>query len=250
MKVLMLTYCQNIENLYGNLLTFKTFRTGFPTTELIVYDNNSIPIAKHAIREEVKKLNGTFISLKQEVKHHDWIEEMCHLRNEPIVFCDPDMIFWDEVQWYDCPGLLGGRLVPTFYDDIVSHSITHERLHTCLLFVPQPRKLIQTIYNLGDKLIGFEPFVPVSLILKGKRHFWDTLGVFYDACPDECIAFDTNMLNSFDHLNNGTVFTKVDDKFSHFNKTHNLARSGQLEKLKGLWKAQDLYYKSRAVTDE
>lgn len=245
MKVLILTTCKSIDNIYGNTLTFKTIRVGFPNAEIIVYDNNSIKDAKKIIKKCAKNVNATFIGLKNEVKHHSWISECVNTYNEPIVICDPDMIFWENVEKYNPKKLLSGRFIPKFYDCIQLKAITYPRIHTCLLYIPEPKKLNQKIVDSKKCVIDFDGFAQVLMKQQDQWHFWDTLAVYYSTYPEDCEIFSNDMLNKFDHINNGTFYTNTE--FTVFNYHHFLAKTGDLKKLKGLWKSQNLFYEQMAI---
>ncbi len=72
MKVFILIWCNNLANANNALLTFRTLRTGFPTAEVVVYDNASI------IGDQVQRLcqevNAKYIRFDKEIRHHEYLK--------------------------------------------------------------------------------------------------------------------------------------------------------------------------------
>ena len=58
--VYILTWCDRLENLYGTTLVFKTLRVGFPTAEIHVVDNASLPAVRPLLRQYAQECNANF----------------------------------------------------------------------------------------------------------------------------------------------------------------------------------------------
>ena len=59
-NVYILTWCDRIENLYGTTMVFNTLRVGFPTAEIHVVDNASIPGVRPVLRQYAQECNANF----------------------------------------------------------------------------------------------------------------------------------------------------------------------------------------------
>lgn len=115
-KVYVLTWCKNINQLYGSVLVFDTIRIGFPTAEIVVIDNGSIPDAVIEIEKAANKVNAQFFKLDDEIAHHTHIPMILNAEhnNTHVYIIDPDVIFWGDVKWYSTDKLLAGRFIPEF----------------------------------------------------------------------------------------------------------------------------------------
>jgi hypothetical protein len=138
MKVFILIWCKNPANANNSLLTFRTLRTGFPSSEVVVYDNASI------IGEQTKRLcqevGAQYFRFEKEIRHHAYLKLI--LLNEPnAILVDPDIIFWEQVEHWDFSHyLIAGRLIPNFYDHYTRcHTVS--RLHSSLMWLPDLKQL-------------------------------------------------------------------------------------------------------------
>lgn len=250
MKVFILTWCQNEDSFFGNSLIFKTIRTGFPNAEVIVFDNHSLLSASFKLEQLSKGQDCEFVRLESEVSHDYFLERMTHnasLNNEQIVFLDPDVVFWDNCEDWEFDELMAGRLIPKFYDEF-SGCITHPRLHTSFLWIPNPIKMLKEIHLL-DKF-EFQPFKPSMIYLEDGWNRFDTTSSFYSCFKDQVHTFTNNELDKYDHLFCGTHLDLVKDKLIDgldLSELHEKTKT-DINVMKGVWVKQEEHFKQRSVS--
>ena len=245
-RVYILTWCKDINQLYGSLLTFKTIRTGFPNSEIVVFDNCSIPAAQDEIKKAADAVGAVFHQLEHEVKHHDfirWAIFQDHV-DKQLVFADGDLIFWDDMENTVVDGLMAGRLIPLFGDKF-SNTKTMPRLHTSLVMIPDPGALAQRLHALESEYFEADLIRPTMLRLEGEWLRWDTLGTLYGAITEQCTAFDEALLNRYDHIFCGSHLNKILSKYQvpRLAEAHHQAMQDYTQ-LKGIWHLQEQYFKS------
>lgn len=254
-QIYCITYCQDEANLYGTTLTFKTLRTGFPNANVHVIDNGSLLSVRPAIHRHVVDVGATWTSLPVEVGHWQIIQSLIMEAQsaEPIVFIDPDLVFWSDVSTWMFPEetLIAGREIPSFHDPYTK-AYTHRRLHTSFLWVPRPHALQQEVISLRKQYFEWDPFKPVMLHQNDRWERLDTMGALYHALPvAKTKKFTTAQLESYDHLFAGTIHNVVSSNIPpefrrRFDDTHRAALKGALNELKGIWKEQDRFFASFA----
>ena len=99
------------ESLWGNTLTLKSIRTGFPTADVEVWDNASdfgvADIEALAVAAGVR-----FVPMDKRIEHWQWLDQMVRSTRGELVIVDPDVVFWKEFQRPCGPGaLMSGRYV-------------------------------------------------------------------------------------------------------------------------------------------
>lgn len=248
-KVFILTFCENLDQLYGSLLVFKTIREGFPTAKIFVHDNASEPSVRRFFEYAAESVGAYFTQYETRVSHDYHLNQVLKNYGGCVVFVDPDVIFWKKVEdWKFQKHLAAGRFIPRFYDEH-TQAITEPRLHTSFLWVQDTRKLLTEIARVDR--FDFRPFYPVSFMRKGKWYRFDTGAFFYNSFKKYVYKFKAKELNTFDHLFCGThahvvlpTIKKEDsDVFKHL---HQKALE-DYRKVKGIWKYQDQFFKERAV---
>jgi hypothetical protein len=254
MQVVVITHCKDASVLYGNTLIFKTIRTGFPTADVAVIDNASLPEVRPLIREQAEKAECGFFQEDHQAPHYERLESIIlwgRERQEPLIICDPDVVFWERCEDWDFGDhLLAGRLIPKFLCE-VCNCITYPRLHTSFLWIPKPDVLANKIVQTASRYVESNLVMPY--MFRGEDGIWyryDTLASLYSVFKDETYHFGERELNSFDHLLLGC---HVDAIASHLNEAfrktlmghHALAKS-DYRKLKGIWRVQEDYFRDRS----
>lgn len=250
-NVYILTWCDRVENLYGTTLVFKTLRVGFPTAEIHVVDNASLPAVRPVLRQYAQECNAEFTQLEQGIAHHQFIEQTLNEQLEgSTIFVDPDICFWKNVEGWSFEQLMAGRLIPKYACQF-SGCITYPRLHTSFLYIPDVRALRQQLKNLRSQYIQFEPFRPAMFKAEGVWQRFDTGSTLYAALSEQMYAFTERELQAYDHLFCGTHLQMVASKLNPyyafmFTGLHKLVQQDHT-KLKNAWKMQDDYFNSLAV---
>jgi hypothetical protein len=246
-----ISYCKHPSDLYGTLLTFDTLKIGFPHARLLVFDNASHQDARPRIRERVTDLGGKYTQIDVEQYHSALIRRLIWAAakpNRPVVFLDPDLVFWEQFRIPKRDYLLAGRLIPQFYDEY-ANTLTLPRLHTSLLLVPDPRAFVARVQQLERSAVGLDLVRTVTIVRDGVFTRYDTLASFYAACPHECHAFGDEQLNTYDHLFCGTHLSVVAPHLNDdgmLTRVHTAAQTN-VPALKGIWKQQDEFFRRRRM---
>lgn len=250
-KLFILTQVRYLDLLYGSTLIFNTVRVGWPNAEIEVWDNGSIYEALPSLAEFARKIGAEFVSLTKPVSHHAFLAQMLESSQaDPIVFCDPDLVFWGNFERYSFTGLFAGRLLPTFFE-AQTGAITHMRLHTSHLIIPNVSLLKESIASLPALWRKYGAAAP-SVGFKDQRlHHWDTGALLYEYFRDRCEPFQEAHLNTYDHLFCGTHLDLVQEivdpvGLALLHRTHALAQMDKA-KLRGIWREQEAYFQTRAV---
>ena len=239
MKVFILVWCKNPANAENSLLTFRTLRTGFPTAEVVVFDNCSI--IGDAVRQHCRKVEAKYIRLNREIRHHDYLRSIL-LKEAQAVLVDPDIIFWENLEHWDFSVfLMAGRLIPNFYDKYTRcHTVS--RLHTSLLWLPDLEKMREIFAKRAPRY--FDPVMHQTALVGSEWVFWDTLAGLYHMFKDRAYGFGEQELNAYDHLFCGTHLDQVINAIgsdSIIAQGAHLART-DIQSLKGYWRQQDQYF--------
>ncbi len=235
------------------LLCFDTIRVGFPTWEIHATLNDEsttttsfyIAFTKKCEKAQVKP---HFSQIRQH--HAKWIEQALYIGNynKPLVILDGDTIFWENCEGFTFPTLLAGYFVP-FHHNEYSRCMTVSRLHTSFLWIKDPTRIEATLLekcpDRHNLYLPFNPFLPHFTFMNDAMWFWDTCAELYQCLGGT--AFEEKHLNCFDHLNSASFYPEMLERLSNregFQKMHELAHT-EPQKLRGLWKEIDLYYKGR-----
>lgn len=254
--VYILTYCKNLQQLYGNTLIFKTLRIGFPTANITVVDNASIAYARGVISKCAKDTGCAYRPLQDEILHHQFLEYIVNSSKGTVVFLDPDICFWGNCEKWDFSNyLLAGRLLPQFQDEY-TQCITEARIHTSFLWINSCSALNDAIQNTRRTYFEYEPFKPVVYMEPISREWYrfDTLSLLYTVLKERIYCFNSNELDTYDHLFCGTHFPIVYEKLtgndkSVFKNIHEYAKH-DYKRLKGIWKFQEEYFVRRGKKEE
>jgi hypothetical protein len=250
-RVYILTWCKSVDRLYGSTLIFKTLRLGFPTAEISIIDNASIPQARIEIGRQADACRARFYPLRQELPHAQFIENT--LRNQAhgsAVFVDPDVCFWRSIERWRFDALMAGRLIPR-HRCAITHTLTHARLHTSLLWISDVAELLSACHGIWQTFASFSPFRPVAFCRDGQWERFDTGAALFHAFPERMHAFSDQELDAYDHLFCGAhlpyVLQRGDPE--HASRLEELHRDVQHDHraLKGAWREQEAYFRSRVV---
>jgi hypothetical protein len=202
LHVYILTFCRKADLLHGSTMIFKSLRTGFPTAEITVVDNNSLPDVQQTIGTLATQTGCEY----QQLDAHTAISPPSFLRQtiehasaDAIVFLDPDVVFWEAVESWRFAGLLAGRLIPKFFDPYTG-CITMPRLHPSFLWVPDVEALRTRLAEIKHTRMDFHPFLPYMFASGPDWYRFDTAAALYAAAPAEMVAFGARELNAYDHL--------------------------------------------------
>ena len=242
-----LTHCPHEVLAYGSLLVFPTLRTGFPTARIEVVDNGSCPEMVPRIRAAAEAAGATFearplVHYSEHWRHNlferDWDEG-----DAPVVFVDPDVVFWENCEAFDFgDALMAGRLIPEIPGSL--NRVQAARLHPSMLWVPSMKRLR---YEFGRRLPSeaagrWNCIGPAREQDGGIARMYDTLAPLYRALQDDCSAFDAVHLDAYDHLFLGShlpVVSRGQDPDSLLTDAHRAAAQGDVASLRGLWRRQD-----------
>ncbi len=252
LNVYILTWCNRIENLYGTTLIFKTLRVGFPTAEIHIVDNASLLEVRPILSQYAQDCGAQFTQLEQGIAHHDFIENILLTQaSGDAIFIDPDICFWESVEgWSFNKALMAGRLISQFNCPI-SSCITHPRLHTSFLWIPDVGCLLDQVWALRTQYFESHPFRPIMYRVDGVWQRFDTTGVLYNAIPELMHAFSDKELDAYDHIFCGTHLELATAKLqtSHAKLFVDLHHQAQTDytKVKGVWRMQSDFFNSLAV---
>lgn len=239
-KVFILTWCKHIDQIYGATLVFDTIRIGFPTAEIIVFDNNSIPEAFIEIEKATTKVGAKLIKLESEVSHHDYIRLLLDSNNTetPIYIIDPDIIFWKNVETFNTGKLLAGRWLPDFLDNY-SNTLTKARVHTSFIYIPSIRLLKEKIDVIERTYWDTDLIKPIAVRIDNNWVRWDTFAQVFECLYEDIEIFSDEMNNCFDHIFCGSHLNILGTLFSNprLHEIHRLAIHNPTS-LKGLWREQ------------
>ena len=241
-----LTHCAHEVLAYGTLLVFPTLRTGFPTARIEVVDNGSCPEMVPRIRAAAEAAGASFearplVHYSEHWRHNlfarDWGEG-----NAPVVFVDPDVVFWESCEGWDFgDALMAGRLIPELPRSL--NGLHAARLHPSLLWVPSMKHLrSEFARRLPSEAAGrWNCIGPASEQDGDIVRTYDTLAPLYRALQDACTAFDAVHLDAYDHLFLGShlpaaVMGSPSDVLI---ESHRAAAQGDVASLRGLWRRQN-----------
>jgi hypothetical protein len=208
-----------------------------------VVDNASIPSVRDRIRQTYEAVGCTFYQRDNEIPHSEFIEGvLTHTPGRSVALLDPDLVFWRTMEDIEYPGLLNGRLVPSFYD-AYTKTKTVERLHTSLIVVPDIQKLRERWQEIVAERVESGCVTPIMLKMGGEWYRWDTMAALYGAIKDSCYAFNEE-LDRYDHLFCGTHYHLIRSIWTTemLDRCHEAIKNDNLLALKGIYKEQDKFF--------
>lgn len=190
---------------------------------------------------------------------------------EPLVICDGDVIFWDNLEeqlladWEEIDFLLAGDYIPSHMNPY-SNSFYMDRIHTSLMFIPEPVKLVDRMIRLkrggragtevdahNSAYLSSQLIAPYYTYIDGYPIYYDTSANLYQAIQNQCHVFGVE-LETYDHVNSASFYPEVckrltGDPLAVFKKAHELAVSDP-DQLKGLNHEVKKFYINRSVALE
>lgn len=213
MRVFILAGCRSSALIDYSTLVFKTLRIGFPVSEVEVLINPPISDADQLGIALVASDAGCKVTvLKDEWKHHEFVEKLVMTEDEPFWLVDTDVIFYGNIELWDMGDrYLSGAFIPEFQDDFTK-AITRSRLHTSLLYVnPKEVRKRKTLYSQRHPETIYNPeanlFYPLFMPFNGRSIFYDTASMLYHAIGGT--KFTEDELNHYFHFHFGTCAETV-----------------------------------------
>jgi hypothetical protein len=251
-RVFILTYCRKPELLYGTALIFKTLRVGFPTAEVQVVDNSSLPgLVRSVIRAWAEQAGCSYRQLDgpRATSHHLFLKRtILSDMGGTVIFLDPDVCFWENCENWSFTGLVAGRRIPCFYDEF-ARCVTMPRLHTSFLWVEDVARLRERIVELQRRHFDFDPFAPYMFPQGGRWHRFDACANLFAALEGEMHAFGEIELNAYDHLFCGSHLDQVLEMLDPADRTALRQLHSDVRKdyrtLQGAWRRQEEYFTKR-----
>ena len=121
-----------------------------------------------------------------------------------------------------------------------------------MFIIPSVEKMVQRIDEARKKHWVFDPFTFYSFKQGGKWAYYDTLACLTNVFQDEAFIFGQEHLDCYDHLFGGHMAHAVADLREGKDRENYLswiasANNGSIEKLRGIWLSQEIYYKKVAI---
>ena len=254
-RVYVITWCGEIEQLWGTLLTFRTLRVGYPTAAVTVIDNASLEEARPAIERAAKDAGCEYVQRTTRAPHGAILGDVLARVDEPIVFVDPDVIFWESCEgWTFDRALIAGRLIPM--REGRPGFFVLPRLHTSHLWITHPPLVREALlaqehcfFPMSREFISYA-FQQHVFKLGGPWLFVDTGAALYSYLANFAYAFGPRELDAYDHIWSGT-HPRVHNESSHpavlaRRTVHEIARDGDYRSLRGVWRAQEQRFQAEA----
>lgn len=237
-------------------LILGSVRVGFPTSDLVFYDNNT---ATTASSPNYRKLGSACFPTGGGQTHHHWIREcLRHWQHydKPIVFVDGDVHFWESMEDFQPNGLLSGCHIPSHRSPI-SGLFHIERLHTSLLWIRSARELWLRMNEAQEAIpsqcipyLNLDWVSPHLSCIEGHPIYFDTCAEMYHAIGGE--HFNDGILSCYTHVGSASCYEAVrsmlpDDEAQSFQAIHALA-AHDIESLRTLYKEHRHHYASHAMT--
>lgn len=239
------------ESLWGNTLTLKSIRVGFPTADVEVWDNDS-DFGANEIEALATAAGARFVPMGKRIEHWQWLDQMVRTTRGELVIVDPDVVFWEEFPLPPCgpAALMSGRYV---HENGGYLAKTAPRLHTSLLFIPDAQALCIAIDEVARQTYDFRGWMPCAWRENGQMVHIDTgAAVFESLGYKRCVAFDESVLNTYDHMVSGTAidwWAKAEakghvrrDVLAAMRNAHQRARA-DISSAKGLWREQEWWFR-------
>ncbi len=247
-KVFIVTWCRSAELLYGSTLTFKTLRTGFPDSEVVVIENASPPELREPIEAAAKAAGCEVRRIAESRYHWQLIEQTVLEETGPVVFLDPDIILWQRIDGWDFgQALMAGRFLPEFADPF-SGALTLSRLHTSHLWFPRPEALRARIEQITQRYWESGSLFQPRMMPPGWWR-WDTAASLFHALGEEAVRFGAAQLDAYDHLFCGShlnlILPRMDKAWGAMMLDSHQRAQTDPASIKGIWRVQEAFFASR-----
>jgi hypothetical protein len=242
LTVVIITCLRKGANVETATLTFRTIRTGFPTAQIVVYDNGSEYELKQTVKSLAASVDAIWDDHYTRMPHAYCMSRIAKERSN-VVFVDPDVIFWKCCEDWEFPTALAGRYIPTHRSEYTK-SRTISRLHTSFLWADHDR-LLQELAAIGYEDREYAP----AELWHPHMVYENCIPTFYDTAANlyHCVggtAFESKHLDSYDHIFCGSSFDVAAQHLDHAKElmmVHHTALTNP-SALRGLWKDQDEYF--------
>jgi hypothetical protein len=255
-SVYIVTFCDNLDYLYASTLIFKTLRMGFPTAEVHVIDNHSLPKAARHIQGLAEENECQFRRLPSVADQPRLLADMILNSGSEgtVVFLHPDICFWKNCENWSFDKLIAGRFLPMFLE-ANRDSIMMPSLHSHFWWIENIKLFRERIVEAYSKN-HVDPLAAFSLYayrLNGRWHRFDLGAGLYNAVREDVYCFGDKELDCYDHLYGGSYYELIiqvldEEGGKMIERAHACARS-DYRQLRGLWKIQEEYLKKRAIAD-
>jgi hypothetical protein len=258
-KVFILATCRNRDLLPYTRLVFKTLRVGFPTAEVEVVLNGALDY--HPLEDAADWVGhvsdaagsvGCQVRSISEITHHEWVEGLIKIKEEPFWILDTDVAFFAPVEHWTFEHPLAGALIPEFNDPFLK-AVTRSRLHTSLMHIdpvalrPSWANYLlahpRTIYNPPANLVH-----PLYMPFNGRTYFYDTMSMMYHAFGGT--PFTSQQKDCYMHFHFGTFSDLV---LPSMGPDVAAARAAVLADPSlgiGLWRQQEEWFNSRQFVED
>jgi hypothetical protein len=193
MKLITLLHAEDTSDIPTSKLTLETLGTGFPNAI------QSVQIFVTPKGASVYAEAGTNLKVAGKIAyadHHQFIADQIAFASqsaraeEPLIFLDGDLIFFDEVETLiqqqidnENRALVLGQRLPVLRSCGMNWI---PRLHTSLYVVANPKRLIHHLSTCpwNSKWTSIDWFKPQVVFEHGNPNFYDTGANLYQALPD------------------------------------------------------------------
>lgn len=252
-NVHILATCLNPALIDTTLLVFKTLRTGFPSANVVVWNNGMGTAQSKALVTESEKRDCK-CAYVEPMRHDNWVFEVMRRSVEPFWILDTDIVFWDSIEQFEQDAEFGiaGRFEPAFREPWTS-TIKPSRLHTSLLWINPAAIQKLTREWMGRWHPKGFPFVPEVEMIKqhyvpqgeGKAPlFYDTCCGLYQAIGGRRFSDRENAC--FEHLHCGVYSDRIENALPGIGQVHRTI-CNDLNAAKGLQEQQSNFYKENAI---
>jgi len=247
LTVHVLTHCVDPLLAYGSLLVFGSIRTGFPTARIEVVDNGSCEAMVPRIRAAAESVGASFEARPlvhyADHWHRNLFQREWPQHDAPVVFVDPDVVFWKDCEGWDFGEALMAGHLQEFVPAGARHPAVSARLHPSFLWVASISRLRQALPDGSIKHVGCW-----TEVVAGAITYHNTLGPLYAAVQERCASFGEAELDSFDHLQSGAqlpaifkslAYSVLDGQLHPALAAHLAAAAGEVASLRGLWRRRE-----------
>ncbi len=275
--VVCVTCCTDLDLVASATLIFQTVQVGFPTARVLILDNHSLLPAQRIIAREADRTNGDFVPLGtawsprpthaaclRDCVLNDEVRAQLGLEQGPLVFVDPDLIFWESIEQWQFPGaLLAGRYIPAMQMQSPTAAgeqlLTFPRLHTSLLWLPDVPRLRAQVQRSLATHDEWDPFAAFQCPSPTHEQLWyrlDTAASLYAACRYDARPFTEDHLNAYDHVFHGShagalahMTSRADTitDYEWFIRGMEAVQRGEYAALRGCWREQETYFQARSI---
>lgn len=249
MNVHVLVSCRNLELWKFSTLVFDSIRVGFPTANIVVWDNHLVFNREVLLLDIVNKLGDNIRIEKDHVLHDEWINNLIEIEKEPFWIVDTDVVFFNNMENFNFGfhSIIDGIYCPRFRDQFTKY-LTFQKLHTCVMRI-NPNRIKERAYkeevffapsNIEPTITARRKLFNINNDRRTYIYHHDTMSELYHTLGGD--KFTDEMKYCFGHINCGTYADLVDKKIpDYLARCHQLADNPEL--LRGSWKNDEEFYR-------